>query len=382
MSTPDHRPRRAFTLMELLVTIAIILVIATIGYFALPKNMAGDYNRVRGIDQMMEWLLTAKQRAKRDQVPTGIRLVVDSTGLVTSVVYVQQPDALSGQVTGGQCTSTTSGSAGPPAVPATASFQNVDFQGGASTAGQINEALVQPGDYLSVNGGPVHLITGVGAPTGSPPTTTLTLYPSPLSTSPLPTSNYCFYRQPRPISGEDAKQLPTDLAIRIIPITKGPAQIASGNTTIGLGDTSGLYPGDPVVVSDGTNSVQTRIVVVTANSSITVANVAGLNSTTTGTVTDSPSLNVPQNPSTGNYEIVFSQSGAIVGSGTTGGRIVLWMQDMYTGISPPPTVMTNIPISTLIAIQPRTAFIGAFDVTPVTIPDAYAYTEDGRSSGL
>src|SRR5947199_396730 len=121
--------RRGFTLIELMVVMALIVVIAALGY-ALVPGLLGNYNRVGAVDQVSQWLLTAKQRAKRDQVPTGVRLLPqvdgagnlvinpDGTVFAKTVQYIQQPDVF----TGGFCQGVTNGAA---------TFMGVDFLGGA-----------------------------------------------------------------------------------------------------------------------------------------------------------------------------------------------------------------------------------------------------------
>jgi prepilin-type N-terminal cleavage/methylation domain-containing protein len=295
MSTVRCRPRRAFTLIELLVVIGIVVVVAALGYIILPP-LAGDYTSVRSVDLMSEWLLTAKQRAKRDNVPTGIRLVQDpNTQLYSQVVYVQQPYTLSGTVTGGTCQPATKSN--------TARFLNVDFVGGAAAANQLDQALVQPGDYLQVQSGTTHQVARVDV---SGAITTVILFSHTLNVS-HPTPNYLFYRQPRRLSGEDVKQLPGDFAVNLTVATSPPI-----------------------------------------------------------------SLNVPQNPATKFYEIVFGPSGAVIGQGTLGGKIVLCLQDNATVTNPAP--------SSLIAIDTHTGFIQAHPVAPGTNP--YAFVEDGRAGGL
>src|SRR5262249_13430237 len=66
--------RPAYTLLELLVVMGIILLLAALGYVLLP-GMFKNYRRVSAVDQVSQWLLTARQRAKRDGVPTGLRLL-------------------------------------------------------------------------------------------------------------------------------------------------------------------------------------------------------------------------------------------------------------------------------------------------------------------
>jgi prepilin-type N-terminal cleavage/methylation domain-containing protein len=301
-----RRSRKAFTLIELLVVITIVVTIAAAGYFFLPQ-MTGSYNRSRGIDQLQEWLLTAKQRAKRDLVPTGIRLLPNGTvgqaqGNFTSFVYVQQPDSLMGTATSPPTTCQTAA-----APPNTLSFT---FPAGVDNFN--NEGLVQAGDYWQQTnppGLPMHQVVSID---GTGTQVTLNTAAAPL-TLPVPaiaapgTSSYLFYRQPRPMSGEDVKLLPPNLVV--------------------------LAP------NYGSGSIN-------------------IPSRTVGT--------------TVYYEIVFSPTGAVIGSGTAGGRIILWMRDT--------SMVTNPGLDTLIAIQPRAGFIGSFDVS--TTGDPYTYTTDGRASGL
>jgi prepilin-type N-terminal cleavage/methylation domain-containing protein len=212
MCPARNNARRGFTLIELLVVVGILALLTVLGYFLLPP-LASDYNRVRSLDQISEYLLSAKMRAKRDGLPTGIRLLVVGT-LANQIQYIQQPDALSALA------ASTSGSPGvlsaitpaAGAVPTTATFTGVDFVGAGTAAGAA-DALVQAGDYLELlGGGPVHLITGVSV-VGA--TTSVTLqnpnpYPGFPSTG---TTTWRILRQPRLLQGEDVKQLPADYVI-------------------------------------------------------------------------------------------------------------------------------------------------------------------------
>jgi prepilin-type N-terminal cleavage/methylation domain-containing protein len=311
--------RNAFTLIELLVVMGIIILIAVLGYFLLPP-LSGDANRVRTFDALSEYLLTAKMRAKRDGLPTGIRLVSGTNGLpatqANQVVYVQQPDPLTSGSTGGACTWVSATSV---------SFTNVDFVGAATgTTGLDPLAPVQIGDYLELNGGgQIHQITAVTANQGAL-TATLTL----ASTVPVfaAGSTWRIVRQPRLLPGEDVKQLPGDYVIELATTAYTP----------------------PLSLVPPYSSIQTRQI---------------------GT-------GIPPNGATF-YDIIFSPTGAVVGTGTTGlGKIILYVRDtaVATTTGPPGLVAINI----------RTGFIGVYDVNAPTstTADHYLYTEDGRSSGL
>jgi prepilin-type N-terminal cleavage/methylation domain-containing protein len=312
--------RRGFTLIELLVVIGIITLVAVLGYMLLP-SLSGDYNRVRSLETISGCLLNARMRAKRDGLPTGVRLVVGSNGLVNQLQYIQQPEPLTSQsafVDDMPASTTRLGvcnglyPAGT-AMPANQIyFTYVDFVGAGTAAGAA-DALVQPGDYLELDGGgPVRAITGVTynppSPPSPPPTATALTLLSAMNVF-VPTSSWRILRQPRPLVGEDIQQLPGDYVV----------------------DYQNMPPGQQ-------------------------------------------SLNVPTRTVGGTtyYEILFSPAGSVIGPGSSYGKIVLYVHDTSTTstLGPPG----------LIAINTRTGFIGAYDVAPGA--DPYLFTEDGRSGGL
>ena len=69
--------RRAYTLIEVLVVIAVFLLLAALGYAIVPRMFSGQ-RRLSAVDQVSQWLVTARQRAKRDGVPTGLRLLLET----------------------------------------------------------------------------------------------------------------------------------------------------------------------------------------------------------------------------------------------------------------------------------------------------------------
>ncbi|HWG42215.1 MAG TPA: prepilin-type N-terminal cleavage/methylation domain-containing protein [Gemmataceae bacterium] len=210
--------RHAFTLIEMLVVIGIILVIAALAAAFAPR-VSDSQNLTRAVDNLEQWLLTAKMRAKRDQLATGIRLVQlpgDAAGNFSQVQYIQQPDPLSGAPGGGFIQSAGGG---------TVMFGNVDFTMGG------NALLVQPGDYLEVRGGGVYQIGNVTGPSSlqlSNPTPGS--YDSNLTIT-TATTNYRILRQGRILIGEAPVNLPNNFAIdfNVIPGTSVAGSNAVAN---------------------------------------------------------------------------------------------------------------------------------------------------------
>jgi len=328
-------------LIELLVVIAIMLVLATLGAMTFSRWQE-DRRKTGAVDRLTQWLLIAKQRAKRDQVPFGLRLLPtvnpDGTVFVSQLQYVQQPDNLSGgvcmgvngtgqpQYQGGVFLGAT---LNPDGLTETLTFQNVDFIGSAA-AGQTDQYEVQPGDYLELfGGGNIHRITQV------PSATTLVVADNtipanppppnpPLPNPPQPTTNYRILRQPRPALNEEILTLPEDMIIDM---------------------------GTVLVV----NNMPTY---------------TGVNSITPAPPNPPKSVNVPQR---GNFlEILFSPAGGVIGQGTGSGNILLWVRDS-TAVPP------DLGGPSIVGIQIRTGLIADYPVNPA---DYYAATREARSSGM
>src|SRR6476619_4709092 len=74
------RGRPGFTLVELLVVVALIIVIAALTVAVLNSGFLSSQKVVGGADRVSGWLLISKQRAKRDGAPRGVRLFLTPTG--------------------------------------------------------------------------------------------------------------------------------------------------------------------------------------------------------------------------------------------------------------------------------------------------------------
>jgi len=153
--------RRAFTLVEMLIVVSILLII-TVAVVAVAPRFTDDRKLSRAADGLAQWLLTAKQRALRDQIPTGLRLFPDPqhNGLITELQYIQQPDDFKGGAITVRSIPDPSGSglyilAAQPTKDMSGN-PTVDFTGGFANAlnPTNNQALwpVQQGDYLEVKG--------------------------------------------------------------------------------------------------------------------------------------------------------------------------------------------------------------------------------------
>jgi prepilin-type N-terminal cleavage/methylation domain-containing protein len=187
----DARQRSAFTLVELLVVIALILVLGGIAVMFVPRIDEGQ-RAARGASLLQGWLNIARQRAMRDQQARGLRLYV-SSGIVTDCQYLDLPDDFSG--------GTLTGTAGSTTVTVTA-----DLSGGFASASLWP---VQAGDYLLIQGsGLVHQITAT-----DPTTNTITLL-SALPYGVTGTPNYRILRAPR-VSGEEKLSLPQYIGINV-----------------------------------------------------------------------------------------------------------------------------------------------------------------------
>ncbi len=195
--------RLAFTLIEMLVVISMIVVLATLAVAVIPR-VQQQTKASRGAQLTQGWLLVARERALRDHAPRGVRLIIDPTdNLIRSMVYIEQPEPF----TGGQLSF-------DPNNPNHAAVSGADLTGGFGQSSSLWP--VQVGDYLQFQNGQSYLITGINTPNpGDIYTQSQMWVPNPNVNPqmPGPTSNYVIIRSARPTAGEETLRLPDDVVI-------------------------------------------------------------------------------------------------------------------------------------------------------------------------
>jgi prepilin-type N-terminal cleavage/methylation domain-containing protein len=204
MTSHCHGPRRGFTLIELLVVVFILGILFGLGVFFYPtysskQKLTAATNVVTGV------LIRAKQQAKRDGLPTGLRLIPTGTNSV-ELQLIQQPDALAvGRVF--QVTNNNNNTA------------TVSISANLLPAGV--EPLIAVSDYLDINGGGRLLQVLAVSSNG---TNTILTVDAPSAVIPASESfsatgaagtNYRIFPQARPMTGEGGIAMPSSTQVNL-----------------------------------------------------------------------------------------------------------------------------------------------------------------------
>jgi prepilin-type N-terminal cleavage/methylation domain-containing protein len=387
--------RPGFTLVEMLVVVSILLVL-TVAVVAVAPRFTDDRKLSRAADQLAQILLTAKQRSKRDLIPTGVRLFKDPqhNNLVTELQYIQQPDDFS--PAGSKVTLTNAAVTLPANVlwpagcnalvassvnPTTGSTTGPDFTGGFTVSSLWP---VQLGDYLNVSGA-AHLIVAV-APT------MVVLEPVAPSQPVLPggAGNDAPLTNSAQISvGMFATWTgnPTPVKITKVNNTTYPLSITLTSPPPPAGTLLGFLPASAVsaMPQPTTYSVIRQPRVLQGETPLQLP--AGICIDPTPKMVNGAGQSVDPYAFAVPGDIMFSPQGGTLNSGLAAGQdsIVLWVRDYTKDVNYP---VTSWPPGGqpgeqfVIFIQTHTGFIAEHpvDTTPGNGP--YTFTQDARSSGL
>lgn len=363
---------RAFTLVELLVVMAIMLVLATLAVGVAPK-FRDRQKPAQAASDLQNSLTIAKQWALRDKRPRGIRLVNAQVGglwqqvpppssVGPAIQFIEQPDDLVGQ--GGA--SLFYPAVNPPTAPphptpgflvggfasASGSTCLVDFSGGFPIS-QKAFWPVQPGDQLELNGATRQLFriaAVLDPPSPGANANNLLLAndsgdpPPPVDVEGKPLTGFAgtawrIIRQSRPRMGEAAISLPKDVVVDL--------SVNNTKSTWKATDyaTAQQFP---------------------------------------------PSYNAdPPATVNGHLDILFAPSGKVIGPWTTGRSIKLWVRDASLDpVAPGQPRFGGEQYLVCIATQTGLISIQPVDVTPdpkyggAAYKQPYLFTQDGLSSGL
>ncbi len=390
--------RDGFTLIEMLVVIAIILAVAAMAAVFAP-SVNDNQKLSRAVDNLEQWLLTAKMRARRDGLSTGLRFVPapgDAPGTYSQFQYIQQPDPLVGGyidyagVHGGTIVSASGGMV---------TFGNVDFSLSLGANPPLDafgrqQWLVQTGDYLEINGGGVFSIWGVVFPAPGLPATQLVL-----GGSLGPTSANTGFTSPwtTPVQATVVASVPVPYptptsvtgALATFAGLAPPANTGSPLTTI----ISPLFPPaqlpppgsflwqsayeQSLVLGPTTNYRilrQPRVLI--GEEPVTLpTNYAANFNPIPGSGSLLPGSNVLPGAS-GYPEILFSPTGAVVGSNAGTPIICISVWDTTLDLTDP-NVSQRVGI---VGVQSRSGFIGAYSVSLSGNP--FLFVQTARESGL
>ena len=371
-------PRPAFTLVELIVAMAVIAVLAGLAVLIFPR-LQDSQQASKAAEQVQGTYFAARLMAMRDQLPRGVRLVptLDTDGVyrVHQLQYIEQPAYFLPPGSAANPPWSNSYLLGiqnlvnPPSGPnpSIGVFSNVDFWGG-NGPGQPSLWPVQPGDYLDLMGNNkpdgLYRILSVNQSPDIPGTSdNLTLgqvslnsqgqpvpQPSNLPTNPvvqppvppiqLVASGYkqvAYY-----VANPPNPPLPDPTARLTYRILRGPRPMI-GQPPVNL-------PADVIVDLPGFQNMPHPV----------------LNGTTFGSILQPDSQ-------TNQFDIMFSPAGNVLRDAGNQGKAVLWV---WNSLGNP---MADE--QTLVVIYTRTGMVASQPVD-LSSGNPYSFILDGRSSGM
>lgn len=360
--------RPGLTLVELIVVVAIIATLVTITALYFPRFQEQEQVN-RGADMLQGWLLIAKQQARRDAVPTGLR--VKARQIVSPPNLPTDPKGAS-EVGNTVIILTTDAHDAFPG-------QLVELSGIAH--------LPNKGTDLPYNG--VFTIESVPTPTsftctnataGLPPSgggtvTFLGIFQYIQQPANFAQGQYLgrFNNDPKTAEfkhvhfGSPSAEIKAGDYIDILGKIRR-VNAPTGATQLSLTSESADLPPETYPDRGPTAPPNYRIIPqprpIPGEVDLQMPDGVGLS------IADSRSLPVRWVNSLRVIEVVFGPAGSVIGEGSGSGQAIFWVRHYAP----------NINGKTLITVQPRTGFIAAHPVA--SGGDPYLFTKDARSSGM
>jgi prepilin-type N-terminal cleavage/methylation domain-containing protein len=312
-----QRGRTGFTLVELIVVIAIIAALAALAILFFPSFRASA-REAKGAGDLQGWLINARQRARRDGVPTGLRFWLQDFNkfsnpatiwlYATDCEYIQVPDDYgpAGFMVFADTTADPSGRT--VVLQTTAGGPNI-------SRGYPGKEYwdIQQGDYFEVdNNGLTHLVLDVTINYQLDPLKSAVFLNSPIANTPAnPTRIYNDQRKPRVVDGEQPLKLPEGIVVDFWINT------------------------DPAVPPLNQNPVKIEF--------------------------DKPPSDPTRLPSY--VDVLFAPSGAVISAGQTQTTVNFWVRNQQFNGSIDPQFVDWDPFAgepSIIAVSTRTGFVGAY----------------------
>ena len=254
------RKRQGFTLVELLVVMAILVTLAALTLLVVPNVLDQD-RTTDGASITRQYLMIAKARAARDGLPRGVRLIVSldannpaktDSRWVTELQYTESPPVIVGSATPNASPGTDkNGFLLPPITPQptiqiyyqpNSLTPHCYLINGGAADGQIQSDLLIPRAplmFLPDLRDPANVadvgfwcrVTKYIPQNGTtPPELQLDRYPDLGAATNYVTNDFGVYGAPRPLPGEPTQPLPKDICIDLA--SSSPAGSAASDYDI------------------------------------------------------------------------------------------------------------------------------------------------------